>query len=62
MVQFISVIFAVFALGERVLVTSKAWTRERKRAADAASGKAADHGDSNVLPGEAEAGVVWYER
>jgi hypothetical protein len=48
--QFVSVLFAVFALGERVVVTNRAWQRARTT----------NSGD--VLPGEAEAGVIWYER
>jgi hypothetical protein len=43
----------VFALGERVLVTSQAWVREKKRT---------EEGESSIRPGEAEAGVIWYER
>nr|XP_019044249.1 hypothetical protein I302_07532 [Kwoniella bestiolae CBS 10118]OCF23179.1 hypothetical protein I302_07532 [Kwoniella bestiolae CBS 10118] len=54
---FLAVVFAMFALGERVLVTSKAWQRERKRIQDDAEGD-----EDTVLPGEAEAGVIWYER
>lgn len=53
---FISVVFAIFALGERVIVTSRAWRREMAKA----EGDDDDH--ETVLPGEAEAGVIWYER
>lgn len=65
MKQFISVVFAMYALGERVLVTSRAWKREREKqkAADGTDGNKGDEGDGQtVLPGEAEAGVIWYER
>ncbi|KAL7418376.1 hypothetical protein Q5752_006834 [Cryptotrichosporon argae] len=51
----LSVVFAIFALGERVLVGSRAWQRERRRAPSDDSGE-------TVLPGEAEAGVIWFER
>ncbi|WWD19542.1 hypothetical protein CI109_104003 [Kwoniella shandongensis] len=54
---FISVVFGVFALGERVVVTSRAWQRERTKLNNE---EATD--DDTVLPGEAEAGVIWYER
>ncbi|WWD03563.1 hypothetical protein V865_001617 [Kwoniella europaea PYCC6329] len=54
---FLAVVFAMFALGERVLVTSKAWQRERKRIQDDNEGD-----EDTVLPGEAEAGVIWFER
>jgi hypothetical protein len=51
-----SVLFAVFALGERVIVTTAAWQRERaKQEANQAMGE-------TVQPGEAEAGVIWFER
>lgn len=50
-------VFAVFALGERVLVTTQAWQRERAKVEK----NGEDEGET-VLPGEAEAGVVWYER
>jgi hypothetical protein len=51
-----SVLFAVFALGERVIVTTAAWERERaKQEANAPPGE-------RVLPGEAESGVLWFER
>ncbi|WVQ84324.1 hypothetical protein IAT38_006476 [Cryptococcus sp. DSM 104549] len=53
---FISVVFAIFALGERVIVTSRAWQREREKA------QRGDEEGETVLPGEAEAGVIWYER
>lgn len=56
---FISVLFAIFALGERVIVTSRAWQRERTKMM--AAKPEADEQDT-VLPGEAEAGVIWYER
>lgn len=48
--------FAIFALGERVIVTSRAWRREMAKA------EGDDHDHETVLPGEAEAGVIWYER
>jgi hypothetical protein len=48
-----SVLFAIFALGERVIKTSAAWQRERAKPAP---------DDQTVLPGEAEAGVIWFER
>ncbi|WVR00192.1 hypothetical protein IAU59_007334 [Kwoniella sp. CBS 9459] len=54
---FLAVLFAIFALGERSLVTTKAWDRERKRMHEGSVGE-----DETVLPGEAEAGVIWYER
>ncbi|ORY24563.1 fungal-specific transcription factor domain-domain-containing protein [Naematelia encephala] len=50
---FLSVLFAILALGERVLVTSQAWRRERLRVLD---GK-----EPLIIPGEAKAGVRWYE-
>ena len=53
--QFITVVFAVFALGERAYVTSRAWQREKQRLAAGSDG-------ATVQPGEAEAGVIWYER
>ncbi|WVN84929.1 uncharacterized protein L203_100065 [Cryptococcus depauperatus CBS 7841] len=53
---FISVVFAIFALGERAIVTSRAWQRETENA------KAGEVKTETVLPGEAEAGVIWYER
>lgn len=56
--QFISVLFAIFALGERVIVTSRAWHRERAKLQRSDMVDGAD----SVLPGEAEAGVIWYER
>ena len=56
--KFISVLFAIFALGERVLVSSRAWQRERTKGQDVKVEK----GEETVLPGEAEAGVIWYER
>lgn len=47
---------AVFALGERVIVTTAAWQRERaKQDAHTPMGE-------TVQPGEAEAGVIWFER
>ncbi|OXM77362.1 hypothetical protein C364_04919 [Cryptococcus neoformans Bt63] len=52
---FISVVFAIFALGERAIVTSRAWRREMAKVGG-------DDGHETVLPGEAEAGVIWYER
>ncbi|ORX40691.1 fungal-specific transcription factor domain-domain-containing protein [Kockovaella imperatae] len=55
---FISVVFAIYALGERVLVTSQAWQRERSKVDD----NKIPLDDDTVLPGEAEAGVIWYER
>jgi hypothetical protein len=60
--QFISVVFAVFALGERVVVTTRAWQREREKLdkQDKEGKQATD--TETVLPGEAEAGVIWYER
>jgi len=51
-----SVLFAVFALGERVIVTSAAWQRER------AKQEAGQPMGETVQPGEAEAGVIWFER
>ncbi|OCF44614.1 hypothetical protein I317_01501 [Kwoniella heveanensis CBS 569] len=54
---FLAVLFAIFALGERTLVTSEAWDRERKRVHEGSEGE-----EETVLPGEAEAGVIWYER
>lgn len=62
--QFISVVFAMYALGERVLVTSAAWKRERHKVGKASpiiEKREMDCGET-VLPGEAEAGVIWYER
>ncbi|KAK4689854.1 hypothetical protein P7C73_g226, partial [Tremellales sp. Uapishka_1] len=63
---FVSVCFAVFALGERVIVTSRAWQRERAKQPpylptrdSVAPGVPTK---DTVLPGEAEAGVIWYER
>lgn len=47
--------FAIFALGERAIVTSRAWRREMAKAGG-------DDGHETVLPGEAETGVIWYER
>lgn len=44
--------FAIFALGER----ARAWKREMAKA------EGDDDGHETVLPGEAEAGVIWYER
>ncbi|ORY26678.1 fungal-specific transcription factor domain-domain-containing protein [Naematelia encephala] len=55
---FISVVFAVFALGERAIVTRRAWQRERTKNITRDRGP----GDDTVLPGEAEAGVIWFER
>lgn len=50
-----SVLFAVFALGERVIKTTAAWQRERA--------KTTPHNDNHTVhPGEAEAGVIWFER
>ncbi|GMK54623.1 hypothetical protein CspeluHIS016_0112090 [Cutaneotrichosporon spelunceum] len=54
---FMSVIFAVLALGERVLVTSAAWQRMR---AKLSNGELSDQ--DSPQPGEAEAGVIWFER
>ncbi|ODN81564.1 hypothetical protein L202_01979 [Cryptococcus amylolentus CBS 6039] len=54
---FVSVLFAVFALGERAIVNSRAWARETDKAQEGL-----DDGHETVLPGEAEAGVIWYER
>ncbi|BEI89241.1 uncharacterized protein CcaverHIS019_0206030 [Cutaneotrichosporon cavernicola] len=54
---FMSVVFAVFALGERVLVTSAAWQRMR---AKLSNGELSDQ--DSPQPGEAEAGVIWFER
>nr|KIR47538.1 hypothetical protein I312_03304 [Cryptococcus bacillisporus CA1280] len=50
--EFISVVFAIFALGER----ARAWKREMAKA------EGDDDGHETVLPDEAEAGVIWYER
>jgi hypothetical protein len=56
-------VFAMFALGERVIVTNRAWKREKEKMsavhvnADKFKGR-----EETVLPGEAEAGVIWYER
>lgn len=58
-------VFAMFALGERVLVTSRAWKREKDKMSSGAEGVEAKRGveaEETVLPGEAEAGVIWYER
>lgn len=52
-----SVVFAVFALGERVLVTSAAWQRMRSKLNN---GELSDQ--DSPQPGEAEAGVIWFER
>ncbi|KLT44815.1 hypothetical protein CC85DRAFT_241736 [Cutaneotrichosporon oleaginosum] len=54
---FMSVVFAVFALGERVLVTSAAWHRMRSKLSN---GELSDQ--DSPQPGEAEAGVIWFER
>ncbi|WVQ73053.1 hypothetical protein IAR50_002616 [Cryptococcus sp. DSM 104548] len=54
---FVSVLFAVFALGERAIVNARAWARETDKAQEGL-----DDGHETVLPGEAEAGVIWYER
>jgi hypothetical protein len=52
----------VFALGERVVVTTRAWQREREKLdKQDKEGKPATETET-VLPGEAEAGVIWYER
>lgn len=53
---FISVVFVIFALSERAIVTSRAWKREMVKA------EGDDDGQETVLLGEAEAGVIWYER
>lgn len=53
--QFVSVLFAVFALGERVIQTGAAWQREKVKVVRV-------EGEETVMPGEAEAGVIWYER
>ncbi|WVR07769.1 hypothetical protein IAU60_004812 [Kwoniella sp. DSM 27419] len=55
--SFLAVLFIVFALGERVIVTSRAWAREKKKVQNPV-----ETGEETVLPGEAEAGVIWYER
>ena len=63
--QFISVVFAIYALGDRALVASQAWQRERGKfevEADGKSSKSVVRTEETVQPGEAEAGVVWYER
>jgi hypothetical protein len=52
-----SVVFAVFALGERVLVTSAAWQRMRSKLNN---GELSDQ--DSPQPGEVEAGVIWFER
>lgn len=49
----------MFALGERVIVTSRAWKREKGKANPSMRTKG---NEETVLPGEAEAGVIWYER
>jgi hypothetical protein len=59
LLQFIAVVFAVFALGERVIVTSRAWQRELEKLHQAGG---AGGSEKTVLPGEAEAGVIWCER
>lgn len=41
---FISVVFAIFALGERAIVTSRAWKREMAKA------EGDDDGHETVLP------------
>ncbi|KAK8853127.1 hypothetical protein IAR55_003828 [Kwoniella newhampshirensis] len=56
--SFISVVFGIFALGERVMVTSRAWQRERSKNLR----EEVTQDEETVLPGEAEAGVIWYER
>lgn len=48
--------FVIFALSERAIVTSRAWKREMAKA------EGDDDGQETVLLGEAEAGVIWYER
>lgn len=76
--QFISVVFSVFALGERVIMAGKAWHRERLKALQKAEkelrekqGSPADkvrdgdvdvEDEESIKPGEAEAGVLWFER
>lgn len=54
--QFMSVVFAMFALGERVIVVGRAYRRECTKLRE---GRA---DDDTLLPGEAEAGVIWFER
>ncbi|KIR51450.1 hypothetical protein I315_06149 [Cryptococcus gattii Ru294] len=54
--ELISVVFVIFALSERAIVTSRAWKREMAKA------EGDDDGQETVLLGEAEAGVIWYER
>lgn len=51
-----SVVFVVFALGERILVVGAAYRREGARQRDGTQD------DLTVRPGEAEAGMVWFER
>ena len=41
-----------------MLVTTQAWQRERSKVDE--EGLEADY--ETILPGEAEAGVIWYER
>ncbi|WOO79215.1 Cutinase transcription factor 1 alpha [Vanrija pseudolonga] len=53
---FMSVVFAMFALGERVIVVGRAYRRECTKLRE---GRA---DDDTLLPGEAEAGVIWFER
>lgn len=53
-----SVVFAVFALGERVIVTSAAWQRVRTKL----NNDTMSDEDDPMQPGEAEAGVIWFER
>ncbi|WWD18291.1 hypothetical protein CI109_102741 [Kwoniella shandongensis] len=55
-VGFVSVAFAIFALGERVLVTSRAWQRRRSTAGHM------DYANDTSYPEEVEAGVQWFER
>ncbi|KAI9633949.1 fungal-specific transcription factor domain-containing protein [Dioszegia hungarica] len=61
--MFVSMVFAIFALGERVIVTSRAWKREKQKQKASPGDEAKRESDEEtVLPGEAEAGVIWYER
>ena len=58
-------VFAIYALGERNLVASQAWQRERgkfEEGTDVKTPKSAGRSEGTVQPGEAEAGVIWYER
>lgn len=55
--QFLSVLFAIFALGDRVIKTNRAWLRERARSLNGF-----EPSQDSVMPGEAEAGVIWFER